>query len=633
MLYRELCMGKKSNKNKGPFNNKNEGAVSLSGKSIGLVEDFTNMSLTLETKIVELLRNNSLLLDFTKEFYDLLLKANQKKEIFARTIKDERLEALSRLLVGDETCIALALDQERMLIASNRNNHNNEGVSLDIDFLIQRGSSYNNGLSIIINGRVSIFKGLRVIKEFAKNVGAFNYNYNNIDKLIPSKREFSIAIEPFEHLIQSLPVLKFSFCLADMDKNQLDLSLKNSGIKNPAHFVVRRVITIQAPIPKTYLDPLRRRIQIVLEYLAFICHINTTNKEHDRVKAKEALKQQRKRILAQSLAWEVAQWVGENKQLRAYADKADFKQSIDEFIDAIYEDFCSYKDTDGIPERLKKIKHKMRNSEIQSLPMLGSRAERVLKNFGRCLKDIAQLELFVEEDIKHKGCLSSFLIKNVNPRLPCPVFILDDLEDNIHAEMRILWHSDFGRKKLDYIAISKLCCAHCSLVMQQFKITYICGWHGKAYPNWIVSQKFINHKDFLKNFLGQNLYDKYDSLRTKTMMFDEKEYLGTELALLIIKWAAVLSEKTLKELAIADEKIRGPESSESEFPDESNEKKVVEQENKSYLEELQKDYHYKLKTQKELIAKLNSNMTDYEIINKFKDLLPSEEQFMEKKCL
>jgi len=99
--------------------------------------------------------------------------------------------------------------------------------------------------------------------------------------------------------------------------------------------------------------------------------------------------------------------------------------------------------------------------------------------------------------------------------------MIDNGGIGVHAEMRILAELIKTGKKVPYIGISKLCCALCSYVMQQYGIeavferddpgdNLIRGYHSVPFP-WPIHDEFKKNIHFLKKFFGK-LYDEYSQL-------------------------------------------------------------------------------------------------------------------------
>lgn len=601
-----------------------------------------------EEELLHLLQapENSDLLDFTKEFYGLLEAANPHRKTVSRSKKEENLEILSRLLVGDETCVAFAFDETHMLIASNRNNHLDVQVSVEPDFLIMPGSSYRDGFFIRPQYRVCIVKESKIHKfEQPGEIVEFKYELGS-DTLVPTKD--SLQFKPSKDLILKWGELGFNPIFSDMAYTFTlakipeatssffqSICLSQKKPSNPLDFEAREKIGIRSFLPKTNIDPFRRRIDIVLQYLAFASHLTLPRNEHLALGGKASLKDQKVRLLQQTFVWEAAKWFGKNKDLRDYTDAQQdkFKEIVDNFISVIYEKFCSYPDDLDMEDRLKRVKEEIRTGKITPPQIFGSQIKRFLKDFHRYLKDIEKVESFVIDDTKRNGSLSRFLASKVSPYLPSPALVLDDLEDNVHAEMRVILHFILNKKEPEHIAISKLCCAHCTLVMKQLGITSVCGSHAKAYPNWKLSDVFIKNKKLLKKILGKNLYGKYILLIKKMMTLEGEKYSKGYLALLIIQSIAALSEKSLKDLNISNKKLWS--EGESEFPDPLDEKSIAIQrlEDQSDLQKMEIDYQETLKKQNALIKKLNLSLTDYEILHKLKKLKADESFLLEKQEL
>lgn len=134
----------------------------------------------------------------------------------------------------------------------------------------------------------------------------------------------------------------------------------------------------------------------------------------------------------------------------------------------------------------------------------------------------------------------------------------------------------------DYIATSLLCCAHCKLVMDSYGYgnETISGTHARAYSKWVLPSIFKNNTDFLKTFLGDELYEKYMELTTKTTLFNRKEVVKSELALRILENIASIDDEYLSKIGIMAERLWNEERM---FPDESDDENFDEVETSKNL--------------------------------------------------
>jgi hypothetical protein len=118
---------------------------------------------------------------------------------------------------------------------------------------------------------------------------------------------------------------------------------------------------------------------------------------------------------------------------------------------------------------------------------------------------------------------------------------------DVHAEMKILQYQLKNGGLSSYIAISKLCCAFCHLTLDsidQGSKDHYPGYHGKNYP-LRLSDWMKQNLDFLKQLLGNDAFTSYNAVKDIQITLENGvEVNAGELALLLIE----TTPKLIKEL-------------------------------------------------------------------------------------
>ncbi len=569
----------------------------------------TNEHYLEKNEIFDLLKDPDLF-DFISDFYQLLAQINNQRKTNRRRRFDQRLEAISRLLVGDETCVALAFDGKQVFVSTNENNHKDIETILHTDISVLPGSSYQNLLYI----RVVAYLELKIdgtVKTVKVDNKTLEYKYNHHTSLYdPPEPYLTYPFSPGQHKIAGMAEFGQAIELPSIPGPSICSSLTD----------VLHLATQTYRIP---INPLRRRTEILFQYLALFAHAKSNEISNPiRQRVKGLIPRLRTQLLTCSLSWEASKWYGKSRELKDFGFNDDkFKELLDQFIEIMLADFQQYKLTaklqycsiKQINQWAKEFTKKIRENKIHVPPILGSLSERIIKTAKSYFEDLENLETLVISELLAKTEFSKFL-KLINPWESPPVVIIDDLEDDVHAEMRIFWYFQKQKRTLPFIAIGKLCCAHCYLVMEQNDVSQICGNHGKAYPKWRFSDSFRNDT-FLAKFFGTTLFSKFKKL--EAAILPGRTTTKAELALSIIESIGVLDTKDLESLHIAIKSLASKESNESEHP--------VTLDDEAFLEELSKEisildaeYTKCLNNQARLIQILKTNLSDYQILTEFK---------------
>lgn len=529
------------------------------------------------------------LLNFARELYALLAGANPNRITNPRERENRRLDAFARLLVGDETCAAVAFDGDHILIATNKNIHEKLDASWSIDIHLVPGAyyqcllckpwlniSFNNGPLIHIPSQEVFYRPFLPVSV---------YPGGNTRILAPVLRpdvdRVTFRIPPETHLIPNIPEIALPSVLS----SEIPLGPRGVTIISPgviSHTQFRNM--------HTYLDPLRRRAEVILEHLSFVARANALPLNSElRERALQAAEANRTRVLSQSLAWEAAEWYMYQGDLRNYVDseRDNFKEQVDRFISQLCEDFSRFKKANHIVKATSSVVRAWWSTIIDRVEKDGISKPNFIRSVNEDKKfmdfayryfiDLEKLEAYIADDVKSQGRLTALLTQKNPSELPMILPLTPgETEEDLHAEVRILLYLLENHKSIPYIATSMLCCCHCSLVMKQFGIKEISGRHGKMFAGWVLARKFIENEEFLKRLFGERLYAEYCRLKTEHIRLPEHKrsdvgITKAEAVLRIFQSMASLDKNALRDLGIADEKLW---NSEDNLADESDDEDI-----------------------------------------------------------
>jgi hypothetical protein len=330
-------------------------------------------------QIIQLLKGEPNLLSLTCSFHARLADANLKRDISSkRTLAERQMDALGRLLTGDETCAAVAVDSEKVYVASNWTGHSTETISAQIIQLRVKQGSTKLKQKFIITLR---FKTR--LREFTLDTQEISYDYvkrplahasaleNEFFTLAPTNDKIISFNLPYTgsnhaHNIDDFPYpITFSFNLGDIPGIDISTVL-------PHDLVLRTPQDFGALNFEFTLDPLKRRANTVFSHMGLIAAYHLRNCPQLKYPFEEVLNRHRINIVQQTLYWEAPSTKSYGKSLREYQlppnisaaakkqwqDRRNKLLTIHTFIEQMTEDFLQY----------LKLPLKLKNFSISRLP-------------------------------------------------------------------------------------------------------------------------------------------------------------------------------------------------------------------------------------------------------------------------
>ena len=514
----------------------------------------------LTTKVLKkILQGNEDLSQFKDALYERVKEHNKIAGTdHNRAEESRRLDAIARLLVGEETCVAVAFDsdQGKIYISSNRNDHRRDSIKLEVKAIVSKGKGNN---TINIKPVTYLYYDDKFIKKIESD-REIEYQYQHPQARILCQ----VTVSPYGELKSILPIraeyLPETLSSSQNLTTEHVISYTEHEIPDLPDITIRNILfryippidpryagspqEVQCISGNTKIDLLTRRIEKLIEHLQFVALIAFREKEgvFEQTKideAKQICQRHRVDFLKQSLYWEAKKWAG--AQGKPY-DKWDESEGMLKFIETLMQDFTTFmhskhnpKVTGRLVESWKdKVIHKIKTQKFIVPKFVDNKPEDFMNKAWRYFCDIEKLEAYITEDVAKGGLLSDLLLKESGPYQPKKsIEVVDLLENNVHAEMRLLYHFiETGSKKF-YIAITKLCCALCHLAVKIVHNFDVAGTHGKGFE-WLLSQECTN-EEFLQKFLGEDLFQKFKTLNGTIIYQKSTSYNKQKLALKIIE--------------------------------------------------------------------------------------------------
>ncbi len=524
----------------------------------------------LSTKALKrIIKDNRDIREFQEALMSRIKEYNQHARTFDRPEEHRRYDAISRLIVGDEKCAALAFDGEKLYVSTNQNNHRDDTTSIKIRFEM-KGNRNNTFLKVkpiiclyhddklcgeFYSGKKIKYKRTEYIKK--QIIGHANIDLQSADgglkqyklpvvtdiKVVKmftnNATSFKFTTQFSEHKIDGLPEISTHLSLKPSFQFAIEPYAQHSGDKIETAFIIDSTSKI---------DPFRHRVEKLIEHLQMVALIALREKQKifDDEKIRDAkfmCEEHRAPFLNQSLAWEARSWMPEGYKITIHPydrreeqeDKEKFdreKAQLNElsmWIEALCNDFLQEKKIHDIGRvgsgfvKLWKNKliQKIKKEEFSAPMFVKVNPEAFLDKVWHYFRDIEKLEEYVEEDVREEGLFSKMLLKDFVPYgKKTMVEVIDHLEDGVHAEMRLLYKFMNMKQEGFYISTSKLCCASCSLAINIGNKFGISGTHCQGFK-WPLGQE-LHNEDFLKKFLGEALFEKYSALGEELKFNDGK---------------------------------------------------------------------------------------------------------------
>jgi hypothetical protein len=412
--------------------------------------------------------------EFAREFYHVIATASPSREIYPRDLLSKHFDCFARLIVGDGVCAAAGFDSDnnKLYIATNSNNHPNHRLSSYITMTLKQGSTDQNYLiQLYVHYSLDNGKTKRIpVDEIIL------YRYDEISKLmIPSQEEVSVQI--IADLNQILNYMhgdcKVIFKLATVIP---EIMPKFNGVLAQDLELPGKYWKIERSIDNSFIRCTETLIKL-LGLHAIVAEaeqkgISSASIDMFRLESDEY----RVSIFLNSIAIEATRWFKKNIKPQEYGGLQEFCL----FLEELNKDFIDYKNVhlltqissysveSWLREYFNKVEH-----DILSCPhYVTKEKEFFIKAVGRYFSDIEILESFVKNEARITGNkFMEFLKSQAQPGVKVDgLVIVNTLENNVHAEMRILWYILTDAANIPYIATSLLCCAHCNLAMTTHNI-------------------------------------------------------------------------------------------------------------------------------------------------------------------
>ncbi len=498
------------------------------------------------------------LAEFAKDFYHRLAEASPANATNQRPEFDRRLDAMARLLVGDETMAAAAFDGRQMQIATNRIGHTQDRIKYKVFSNIESDPLTSNQYKIYTGIDLSYNNSAPV--RFMHNT-YLTYFWTKSSKFEGLKlahgQEPTIKIEltPLQHMIPFVQNMNVDLSI-DLNKTMLMSSDEYNQMKTDLQS--NKNVEIPGLLRDISYNALQRRAEHLIEHMTKTCMVMQLPEDHpQRALAIKALEDSQQCLLRDSLNWEAATWYkakGYQPFPQQYVGSP--KEQFDNMVADLHGDFSAYRanhlEMRGQPVMVQswiaQVVAKMQSGTIRIPDYIKDQIGKVdgiesfLHKAERYFIDVLKLEAFVAQETNQETQFSKWLMQHGGGVLEGAVRAIDTLPDNVHAELRIL-HDYMTRDKIpSYIATALLCCSHCKLIMDVLNIENVSGTHGRAYPALnLALQDFQQIKpDFLKLILGVELYAKYQIL----------EQVQQKNALEIIQSIAALSDVVLQKIGV-----------------------------------------------------------------------------------
>lgn len=531
------------------------------------------------------------LAEFTKLFYHRLADVNTKRDSFPRVQEDRRLDAIARLLVGDETCAAVSFDEATLLIATNKNSHSKDVVKFKINFLIKEDKYAVNQYQFypVIYISLNEMVPTRVLID---NPATYYYRKRDDSFILTSAspKEIDATLSPTQHLLPHFPAIPIgphikpaqniplhTLVIVNRPLKQNELSLRLQFIKEDIckkGEVELEGLTV--PIPQ---NSLQRRAELLAQHIIKIITITHMEKNLEELRVQQCksnIDDYRATFLMNSLTWEAIKWYPKHVESLDRNHLSNKTVEIQDFIQKINQSFNNFKSINAslknvtlIESWLDQLIIDIKEDKIEIPDFIKHNIEKF--KIKQYFIDLIKVEeYFKAEALKNNSELVKAFIKQ--SKLFAKTFaeegtmsidqsfikIIDNHEDGVHCEIRILCYYLQQGKIPKYIATSLLCCAHCKLVMDYFKIEiidtdenschFISGTHAKAYSKWVLPSFFKDNDEYLKSFLGDSLYESFKQLKNINTEFGGKTVSKADLALKIIENIASLDQETLSML-------------------------------------------------------------------------------------
>ncbi len=448
------------------------------------------------------------LLGFTVKLFEALKAANPGRQEKIVTAEQKILDTLARLLVGDETCTAIAISGDRLLLATNKHSHIDDHITYQSSFEVLEKYP---GIRYVLR-----FKGVIKYSDRSGLVRTIN------EKSDPVIYQLYAAEQTFK-VIQGDPVIRFT-----QDEHKIPFPHNNSmtisipiSLKQEAqifnivdHCELNKEYELFQEIPLE-LDPLKRRATKLIMNIAAIAHsiLTRPDMEGDVLEYMEKNKNWIQ-FLNDSLSYEVAT----RSVYKGYIDPYNSSDQGDpgmhamlQFYEWLVEDYQQFKwkfnertSVKSIQAWFRLISENIQNDSVPAPHFIKQNPIQFLERASMYFRDLVLVEDFVANDARRNGKLSMLLVRESLFKRSVTIQVIDGIPEQ-HAEIRLLEQHLLRNRTTDgYYGITMLYCALCNFTMRNLNVANFRGTHGTLYPKWVLID--IIKQSFLQQFLGDVLY-------------------------------------------------------------------------------------------------------------------------------
>lgn len=498
--------------------------------------------------------NNKNLLEFLEQLFKLF-KVDRKEN--AVTEDQENLDALARLLVGDECCSAVAFSGAGILLATNYHLHHNDHLSVTRYVTVLERNLYQYRVGF--TDEMFIYKDGKFFRKITKDSASVTFQFvaaSNTFAIIDG--DPNIEFSQAEHGIRFHATLDMPISLKGTFKK--DANIIRRGFDS---FVLNKKSEFLR-FPVLEINPLRRRAQKLVHILGVIVHsiLNKPDLEDIVEKTIVETNKQWPMFLHDSLSYELSMCKAYKNDLCPLRSQDQEDKTVHQGVgpmlklyEWLVEDYQGFKrretqktSLDSIQKWWKSIEENIHN--IDAVPgFIKAKPEEFLKKGLRYFTDLVRALEFIRQDAKREGRLSSILLQENFFEKTVSFTVIDGIERQ-HAEMRLLeQHLTDNTDLSNYFGITKLCCASCAFVLSRFQSIGCRGSHGALFGGWVLGNK-LKEPTWLKTLLGQELYANYSSWKETAIQLphDSKKTISKAcVALQLIEELASFNAKEILE--------------------------------------------------------------------------------------
>ena len=268
-----------------------------------------------------------------QKFHTRLMVENDRRKVYKnRTILEVSTDALGRLLTGDETCAAVAIDNNKIYVATNKTGHCKKTLDVNLKRLTALAGSTKEKVQ------------LRLELEFCINDRNINhtfevsytpiqdipYNYEEFSqlpaKLNPTVSDFNFTF-PFEGGENSHGINEYPYPInINLTLNEIP-EIPESLTQDISHELNKLMMSFS-------LDPLKRRAEAVFHHLGLIAVYKMKSHLVPQEKFIKTIEENRLRVIYQTLGWEAPVWISGKGQgyaavLRQFTIPETYKTEVE----------------------------------------------------------------------------------------------------------------------------------------------------------------------------------------------------------------------------------------------------------------------------------------------------------------